>query len=189
MMDHGPKAVVHWGKRIGVVRKRTVLTSKFEEMSLCLDLAVYSARPGRNAPIERYRRMARLPADSDEAKVLDAMCQSRFSVFVVKRRHATAGLVLEDLIADEKIWLMDDGFEQSASEGMAFASRVIEPDDFHMTTGAAIPMTRDDLEEAWASIPFRDGSPTRAVDTDPRFVEAVYRVAISRGLMVSIEYR
>ena len=178
------KTVLHWGKRIGLVRRKTFIASTMEEMTLGFDLAVYSTRSGKISPVERYRRSSKFAVGSEEALLLDAMCRSRFSFFLVKRRHLATGLILEDLLRQEEVWLVDEGLEQSAPDGTVFASRVTKPDAFHMTTGAPIPMTRDAIEDVAAVFPSLDAS--LADGANAKFVETVYRSAINHGLMDTV---
>jgi len=178
------KTVLHWGKRIGVVRRKTFIASTMEEMTLGFDLAVYSTRPGKISPVERYRRLSKFAAGSEDDLMLDAMCRSRFSLFLVKRRHLATGLILEDLLRQEEVWLMDEGLEQSAPDGIFLASRVTKPDAFHMTTGAPFPMTRDAIDDVAAVFPSPDAS--LADGADVKFVETVYRSAIDHGLMDTV---
>ena len=79
---------------------------------------------------------------------------------------------------------MDEGFERTIPDGAAIASRVTNPDAFHMTTGAAIPMTRDAVENVAAVFPPSDAS--LADGANAKFVEAVYRIAVDHGLMESV---
>ncbi len=79
---------------------------------------------------------------------------------------------------------MDEGLEQTAPDGAVFASRVTKPDAFHMTTGAAVPMTRDAIEEVEAVFPFHDASLVDGANV--KFIETVYRSAINHGLMDTI---
>ncbi len=177
------KALLAWGKRLGMVRRKSFVTQMPEELALAFDLAVYAPLAGRMAPVERHRRLARLPPDSDEARVLDAMCRSRFTFLVVERRHAAAGLVMQDLFRDEEIWLKDEGLEATARQGAVLASRVVQHDLFHMTTGAAVPMSRLALVALQAALPFPKGDPELARCTDVTFITAIFRLAVSRGLM------
>lgn len=194
--DHGievlkrvpKKTLLDWGKRLGLVRKKAFVAASFEEMTLAIDLAVYSARPGKTPPVERYRRTAGFPAGSDEAIMLDAMCRSRFSLFIVKRRHAAAGLVLEDLFRRQEIWLMDEGFEASAPKGMVIASRVVKPDVYHMTTGAAVPVVQGVPEEMAARFSFGGGDTSLEDGRNVKFVEAVYATAVAWGLMETMRF-
>ena len=178
------KTVLHWGKRIGLVRGKTFIASTMEEMTLGVDLAVYSTRSGKTSPVERYRRSSKFAVGSEDDLLLDAMCRSRFSLFLVKRRHLATGLILEDLLRQEEVWLMDEGLEQTAQDGTIFASRVTKPDAFHMTTGAPIPMTRDAIEDVAAMVPTPDSS--LADGADAKFVETIYRSAIDHGLMDTV---
>ena len=173
--------MLHWGKRIGLVRRKTFIASTMEEMTLGIDLAVYSTRSGKISPVERYRRSSKFAVGSEDDLMLDAMCRSRFSLFLVKRRHSATGLILEDLLRQEEVWLMDEGLEQSAPDGTVFASRVTRPDAFHMTTGAPFPMTRDAIDDVAAVFPSPDAS--LADGADVKFVETVYRSAIDHRLM------
>lgn len=182
------KTLLGWGKRLGLVRRKTFVADGFEELTLVFDLAVYAARRGKTPAIERYRRTAGFPAGSDEAIMLNAMCDSRFTLFIVKRRHAAAGLVLDDLFRRQEIWLMDEGFEASAPEGLAFASRVVKPDLFHMTTGAAVPVDRDVLEDVAADFLYRGGDTSVENGKNVKFVEAVYRAAVAWGLMETMSF-
>ena len=175
------KSVLEWGKHIGVVRKKKFIASTIEEMALVLDLAVFSTRSGKISPVERYRRTLKLAVGSEDDRMLDAMCQSRFSLFLVKRRHLVAGLIFEDLLRHEEVWLMDEGLEQTVPDGAALASRVIKPDAFNMTTGAAIPITRDAMENV-ATV-FSSSDASVADGTNVRFIETVYRSAVRHGLM------
>ncbi len=178
------KTVLHWGKRIGLVRRKTFIASTMEEMTLGFDLAVYSTRSGKISPVERYRRSSKFAVGSEDDLLLEAMCRSRFSLFLVKRRHLATGLILEDLLRQEEVWLMDEGLEQTAPDGTIFASRVTKPDAFHMTTGAPIPMTRDAIEDVAAVFPSPDVS--LADGADAKFVETIYRSAIDHGLMDTV---
>ena len=178
------KTLLHWGKRIGLVRRKTFIASTTEEMTLAFDLAVYSTRSGKLSPVERYRRSSGFAVGSKDDLMLDAMCRPRFSLFLVKRRHLAAGLILEDLLRQEEVWLLDERLEQTAPDGLVFASRAIRPDAFHMTTGAAIPMTRDAIEDVEAVFPFPDAS--HADGENVKFVETVYLSAINHGLMDAI---
>ena len=181
------KTLLDCGKRIGLVRRKTFIASSMEEIMLAIDLAVYSPRSARISPVDRYRRTSKFANHSEDDLMLDAMCGSRFSLFFVKRRHLAAGLILEDLLRQQEVWLMDEGFEQTLPDGSALASRVTKPDAFYMTTGAAIPMTLETLEDVAAVFPSADASLSGG--TNIRFIETVYRSAVTRGLMdmVSID--
>lgn len=178
------KTLLYWGGRIGLARGKAFVAASIEEMTLVVDLALYSTRPGRISHVERYGKTLELATGSEDDLTLDAMCRSRFSLFLVKRRHLAAGLILEDLLRQEEIWLMDEGFEQTIPDSAIFASRLTRPDAFHMTTGAPIPMTLDALEDIAAVLPSLDAP--LADGANVRFIETVYRTAVTHGLMDAV---
>lgn len=126
---------------------------------------------------------------SDEALVLEAMCNARFSVLMVQRKHPVAGLIVTDHFRDIELWLVDEGLETSLPEGTAFATRYTAPDRFVMTTGVGVPVGRDLLTEALDSVPqLQRKSPIQVIE-DRRFAEAVYRTAIAGGVMKGCTYQ
>jgi len=84
-----------------------------DELTLAFDLAVHTAPAGRSRAIDRYARSTRFASGSDEALMLQAMCNARFAIVVVRRRHPSAGLIVTDLFRKVDLWLMDEGLELS----------------------------------------------------------------------------
>ena len=142
----------------------------------------------RSRAIDRYARSERLAPGSDEALVLDAMCHARFAVVSVVRRHEAAGLIVEDLIRQQELWLVDIGLESSFPDGSVLATRLFQHEAFSMTAGVNVPLNRNLITDALDGLPHSlSKSPTAALD-DRRFAEAIYRVALAGGLMQRIKY-
>ncbi|HJU16602.1 MAG TPA: hypothetical protein VJ770_09025 [Stellaceae bacterium] len=139
-------------------------------MPLIFDLALFTAKPGRSRALDRYARAARLPPGSDEALMLEAMRQARFSIWRVERRHEAAGLIVFDILRETEARLVDENFEAHAQEGIAIGGRLSQPEDFAMTCGAFAPVTPDKVAE------------------DPRFAIALYRAAIASGMMEQVAF-
>lgn len=190
IMKHLPKkSFLTWAKRIGLIKgKKTLVANNLSEVNLVSDLAIYSSRMSNTTEVERHRRRAEYPEDSDEAIVLNAMCHSRFAFFQTERRHAVAGLIVNDLFRKEEIWLMDEGFEETVPGGFAFASRLIKPGEYYMTTGAAIPIDEDVVDEIAAVCPNMSPDTITNERKNVRFIEAVYKTAIKIGSMDNISY-
>lgn len=121
--------------------------------------------------------------------MLAAMCDARFAVLMVQRRHQTVGLIVSDVLRNIDLWLVDEGLEMSLPEGSAFATRYFAPDHFVMTAGVCIPLDFDLLANAldWAPQLLRE-SHAEAVQ-DRRFAEALYRAALAAGIMEVVTYR
>jgi hypothetical protein len=182
-------AILHHGRRLGLVDGKTFLLDSADEVTLAFDLAVYTAPKGRSRAIDRYARSAQLTQGSDEALVLDAMRRARFAVVIVKRRHESAGLIVTDLYRQIELWLVDEGFEMSLPPQAAFATRYCTLDGFVMTAGVGTPVDSDLITHALELAPqLLRKSPAAAIE-DRRFAEAVYRAAIADGVMEQIRFQ
>jgi hypothetical protein len=176
-------ALLDQARRIGLAIGKTLVAESMDELTLAFDLALYTAPPGRSRGIERYARSAAVPPGSDDQGVLQAMCQARFSVWQVERRHETAGLIVQDLMREESLWLVDEGLEQTAAEGMSLAMRVITPEAFAMTCGVIVPVDAMLLDEVFEEVLGRIRGVADAIANDRRFATAIYRRAVLDGLM------
>jgi hypothetical protein len=173
-------AVLYQARRLGLAVGRTIIFDPVE-FKYVFDLAIHTAPPGRTSAIDRYARAAQFAPESDEARMLQAMRNSQFTLFRVERRHETAGLIATDLARRKEIWLVDEGMESTLSEGDIFATRIYTPDFFSMTAGAGVPVDVELLEDVLDEVlPLAHKGIEAAVD-DRRFAEAVFRIAIESG--------
>jgi len=189
-MDFMPKGgFMPHARRLGLAQGKLLILDSMDELTLAFDLAIYTAPPGRSRPLDRYARSVRLAPESDEARVLEAMCHARFAVAMVERRHPTAGLIVTDLLRKIELWLMDEGLEISMPEGSMIATRYYTPESFAMTAGVVVPIYPVLLRDALATVPqlFRK----RHADAieDRRLAEAIYHAAIADGIMERVAYR
>jgi hypothetical protein len=182
-------ALLRQARGLGLTIGKTLVLDRMEELSLAYDLAIYTAPGGRSRAVDRYARSAQLEPGSDEALMLEAMCNARFSVVSVRRRHVVAGLIVKDLFRDIDLWLVDEGLEISLPAGTTFATRYFGPDRFVMTSGVGVPFDDDLLETVVDSTPLLLRKPPVEAIEDRRFAEAVYRAAIADGLMQKVTYR
>ena len=181
-------ALLEQARHLGLAVGETLAAESFDELTLAFDLAIHTARPDHTRAVDRYARAAQLQPGSDEALVLEAMRQARFSLWRVERRHEVVGLVVRDLLRQDEVWLVDEALERSAPEGMVAAMRLCTPDAFAMTCGVIVPVDRALIEEVLAEVlPRVRGSPDR-VANDRRFATAIYRTAVARGLMERIGF-
>ena len=176
-------------KRLGLAQGNALVVDSDEEMTLVFDLVLYTARPGRSRPLDRLARSARLQPDSDEATLLEALRNTRFSIWAVARRHETVGLVITDTVREADTWLVDENLEATAPDGMLFAGRVCDVDDFVMSCGVIVPLNRDLVEEAMAATMTISEKDPNLIAQDPRFAEAFYRAAIDSGMMSNIGFQ
>jgi hypothetical protein len=183
-------AILQRAKYLGLAQKQAIVAESEEEMTLIFDLAVHTAKAGQSRAIDRYTKTAVLSCDSDEARTLDAICQARFSVWRIERFHEVAGLIVTDVLRGSETWLVDEALTISARPGLTFASRLFWPAEFAMTCGVVVPVDAELLENVvlnsrtW----LRHAEPDQLAD-DPRFAAAIYRTAIDRGIMNSVEFK
>lgn len=110
------------------------------DLAPALDLALYTPDADGITRIEQYAMPLIGGAGEDEGLVLQAMRDARFSVFEISGRHSQAGMMAKDLGTGEEIWIMDLGLEKTAPRYFKVAMRLIQPLDFWMSTGVAVPM-------------------------------------------------
>jgi hypothetical protein len=186
-LDHvsAPTLLEH-ARRLGLDQIELLVSEKIGHSTLVFDLAIFTARDGRSRAIDRYARNTRPPPESDEARVLDAMCRARFSIWRIERRHETAGVIASDLLRGGEAWLLEPIFEDDC-EGCTIAARLCEPDGFALTCGIALPVDSAMLDEAAADpLAFRHPDPER-IANDPRFVSAIYKAALDLGVIDVLE--
>ena len=177
------QAVLEHAKRLGLATGGMLVAESEAEMTLVFDLALYTAKERRSRALDRYARATPLPPGSDAARMLEAMRHARFSVWRINRRHEAAGLIITDVLREAEVWLVDEQLETSAPEGLSFAGRICQPDDFAMSCGVVVPIYRELLEEvALDMLAQRRGDPER-ISQDPRFALAIYRAAIDSGIL------
>jgi hypothetical protein len=181
-------ALLDQARRIGLAVGKTLVAESMDELTLAFDLALYTAPPGRSRGIERYARSAAVPAGSDDEVVLQAMRQARFSVWQVERRHEAVGLVVQDLMRENSLWLVDESLEQTAPEGMSVAMRVIMPEAFAMTCGVIVPVDAMLLDEVFEEVLGRIRGEADAIANDRRFATTNYRMAVLEGLMDQVGF-
>jgi hypothetical protein len=182
-------AIISQARRLGLAQGETLLLDSVDDLNFVFDLAIYTAPKDRSRAIDRYARAARLAPESDEALVLEAMRRARFSIISIVRRHAVAGLIVEDLFRGVEFWLVDEGLESSLPDGAALATRLYTPVGFAMTAGVLVPLDIELMEDAIAEIPqLLRNRPAEVID-DRRFAEAIYRVALVSGMMEKVTYQ
>jgi hypothetical protein len=181
-------ALLEQARHLGLTAGGTLAAESVDELTLAFDLAIHTTRPGHSRAIDRYAGAAAFRPGSDEALVLEAMRQARFSVWRVERRREPAGLVVQDLLRRDEVWLVDEALERSAPEGMAAAMRLCTPDAFAMTCGVIVPVDRELLEEVLAEVLPRVRSSPDHVANDRRFATAIYRTAVAAGSMARVGF-
>jgi len=187
----GRPTIMEHAQRLGLSKGKVLVAESEEELTLVFDLAIHTAREGRARAIDRFAQTAQFIQGSDEALMLEAMRRGRFSIWQVRERHETVGLVVTDMLRKVEAWLVDESLEATAPDGTAFACRLCNPESFAMTSGVVVPLDRDLLDEISADfldlLASHHTQATRLAD-DPHFATAIYRAAIDQGVMADVVF-
>jgi hypothetical protein len=132
------------GRRLGILRNDTFVFGSEDESSILMDYCIYNCyQDGQNA-VQRYLA-ASPPVDSDEMLLLRAKQNAYYTLMKVIDVEPGVGLTILDTLRGDTGFLMDVGLGTSSRVDDAFAGRLVPIEGFLMTTGAAVPMTRDAL--------------------------------------------
>lgn len=147
-----------------------------------VDLAIFTAPPGRSTTVDRLERHLRPARGSADAQLLDAMTRSRFALFALEAPAGANRVTVRDRFDGSRFVIQDADLAASFSVGARFAGRLVAVEDAWFLVGPPIPLDDaldDALEEAvrpWRSADGRRWTnPTRAA-------EALYRHALRHGL-------
>jgi hypothetical protein len=168
------------------------------ELAVLYDYCIYDHRELARAgnAVERLAAHAPPPVGSDERLVLEAALAAKYRVVKVDEPVDGVGAQVTDLLRAESFLLVDRGLAMSARPGQLFATRVIAPDGIHMTTGAVLPISDDDVlldirdelgTELGDDADERLGSLTTRERA--RLSAAIIRVCLAHGTSSGIAYR
>jgi hypothetical protein len=138
-------------KRLGMLRRGTVVFETEDETSVLLDYCIYDVyRNGRNA-VEQYLCDSPPDPDSDEMTLLRAMQHATYTVLAVTRVEPGIGCHVRNLLTDEVRLLVDIGFSNSVCPGAVLATRLMDFGEYVATGGAALPLgvLDDDKLDQW----------------------------------------
>jgi hypothetical protein len=182
-------AFLEQAKRIRLTTEGALITNSTEALTLVYDLATYAAKPGRSRAIDRYARTTHLPHESDEMRVLEAMCRGQFSIWRIEHRHHIYGLVATDLLRKDEIWLIDEAMTASVRNGVRFAGRLCHLEHFTITNGVAVPVVGASMEQAIADAIARGSKDPNHASETANFAADIYRAALEDGASDRVLFR
>ena len=176
-----PKAAVpECGKKLGLFKAGTLILNNDDEIAVLYDYCLhYYRRAGKNT-IERHIEQAPPAPGSEEAALLRAMLESRYSLFRVEDLLPHRGVMLRDLLTGEAVELMDITLSETGAPGVVLAGRVWPLADFQMSSGTLIPVPEPVYEDKLKPVIqkfSRPGAPGSAAQ-EAAFVAQVIRVSL-----------
>ena len=176
-------------KRLRLTTDGVLISNSMEALTLVYDLAIYAAKPGRSRAIERYARTTQLAPDSEEMRVLEAMCGAQFSIWRIEHKHHIYGLVATDLLRQNEIWLIDEAMTASVRNGVRFAGRLSHLEHFTITNGVAVPVVGALMEQAVADAIARTSKGPNHASETANFAADIYRAALDDGAIDRVLFR
>ena len=132
--------VMRAAKHLGVWSDGRIEVPSESAIDMVSDLALFEPNQRGKRAYDRFLRDPRQVLDADDLALARRMAAARFSIFRVLRRHDLAGVWLEDVITPgELIWVLDEGLEVSAPDGLEFGLRIFDAGAFYAGFGIVVP--------------------------------------------------
>jgi len=128
------------GRKLGFLRKGTLVFDTEEDMSVLMDYCLYDPGPDGHTLVTTFLEKSPPPADSAEMVALQTMTHAYYSLFLITDVERGVGVSVQDLLRDETGFIVDIGFGNTAQRHMMLASRIIPTGGFLMTGGAGLPV-------------------------------------------------
>ncbi|MCK6484651.1 MAG: hypothetical protein HUU22_00505 [Phycisphaerae bacterium] len=182
-----PDTFLCGARRFDMVVDQTVVLENEHEVGVLMDFSIYDLRIRGATVVERFVDHS---ADGDAAmqQVLRAMREARYRLLRIRGLVPGVGVHARDELWNEDLFVADINLSRTAGEGDFIATRTLGFGEFHITTGAALPITPDEepaLRNLLRSFGIMQSSESRPALHDPRtrsrLNEAIIRRCLSRG--------
>jgi hypothetical protein len=110
-----------------------------EALEMVADVALFEPNQRGRRAYHRFLEQKAQALNAADQALAQSMAKAWFSIFRVAERHEAAGLWLVDLLdGDRRIWLVDEGLEASAPEGVTIGMRLFDAGPFHVGFGIIV---------------------------------------------------
>ena len=186
-------AIEECGKKLGILKKGTLILDSEDELAVLMDYALFHYRRNGINVVSRYLSLSPPDEFSVEMTLLQAMLKARYSLFSVKATVPNKGLVLIDLmrVHDNEIFVIDLSMSRSAMPSMMLAGHVLPMPNFYMTSGTFLPIPKSILEDTLPAIAekfYKEGEDL-SPGQEAAFAAQVIRAALQAKAMDKIRYQ
>ncbi|MBV8702144.1 MAG: hypothetical protein JO118_00400 [Acetobacteraceae bacterium] len=127
-LNRAAKQVAPWAEDEDLQNERVV--------EMLADVALFEPNQRGRRAYDRFLAETAGRLGAADRALAERMATAWFSLFRVAGRHETAGVWLEDTLADNRrLWLMDEAFEASAAAGLVVGLRLFDAGPFHAGFG------------------------------------------------------
>ncbi len=127
-------------KKLGLTKAGTIVINQDDEIAIAYDYCLHHHRPAASSIIDRTRENNPPEQDSDEWVYLKALSAARFSLFRILEILPHEGARLMNLLTETPQSIMDMSLSSTATPGTILAGRILDFDDFSMSSGSLIPV-------------------------------------------------
>lgn len=187
-----PKAAIaESGKKLGILKRNTLLLETEDELSVLMDYCIYHYRRNGVNTVSRYLTLFPPAEDSLEMELLQAMRQAHYSLFQVKAANAGKGLMLWDMMRDNDIFLLDLNLSRTVQPGYLIAGHVLPMEGYYMSSGAILPITesllKGEITRIIETFATEDGAPL-SPGREAAFAGQVIRAALREHVMQKVRF-
>ncbi|KXB06972.1 hypothetical protein AKJ51_02410 [candidate division MSBL1 archaeon SCGC-AAA382A20] len=135
------------GKKLGLWHDGQLVFRENHEASILFDYCIFDWRQHGRSIVERRLDSAPPPeADTEKYPVLEAMAGATYTLMQAKRIIQGVGMEGYDLLHLRPRLLADIGVSRTGAKNMVIATRVFHLEDFVMTSGAPLPVGKEELD-------------------------------------------
>ncbi len=181
---------------LNMLNHGTLIFESEEHSAIFMDYLVNFSCPTGTTAIERFlKSVDRNKPDDIDRLGYGALAGLRYAILRPVQPYPDFGAVCDDLLGQQRLFLMDRGFSRTPADGLSMATAIYPVRQWVMTSGAALPMPGEEIDVAIRgvfkasglqfSLPFR---PARKADT-ARLALTLIRLFLMSGGLEHIEYR
>ena len=171
-------------KSMGAPSKGWIAAATESEQAALFDYALYCHVWRGATAVERIMlNLAERQAPSEERAIINALNESRFSLWLAFEVVPGLGVELIDVVAMRKVFIVDEGMSGNVEKGIVFGGRLMELDGFCFTSGVVTPLSSDTYIHVMRSLDpsFKHGDPDRRAYIAGRFLEPeLQRMTLAR---------
>jgi hypothetical protein len=140
LLEKLPKDVL-WacGQRLGVLEAGKLYLDE-SELPLFMDYCLHHGRTEGQNVIAISRDEDRFAPDSEEQSALQIMSQAYPVLFEITDTEVGYGVWAYDVLREQDLFVMDQGFSHSAAEGLIMGANLLPLEEVVVTSGAAFPL-------------------------------------------------
>jgi hypothetical protein len=180
-------------EELGLLKRGKIVLENEQELDILTDFCVHEHRvDGRNV-VQRILDEAPPPHGSDELLVHTAMAAAFYSIFRVESKVKGVGVNLLDMLRGGSHFVADIQFGKTATVGLGLAMRLVPLPEFHISSGAALPIVGSGAAEILREFhrsfdPAKTDFDNLSPDQQHRLAAVVVRSALAQGLSSRIRF-